>query len=175
MGGWKAFQEKYGISGELAEHPLAAQIRSKLDRQATRLRDSLKANGELDAYVICMVDEALDEIARLTKAGYSDGEATISALAEIVPDQTPAPDETDEEDVDWELEGGMADEVAALETFLENKADESPKRYEFRMSPDQLREAEDGHRQWMSMEGLEAVPSDDENQRTETEYQSDQK
>lgn len=120
MGRWKDFQAKYEISGDLAKHPVATVIRDKLDRQAPAMRDRLTAEGELEAYIACMVDQALDEIQRLVRAGYQDNEAANEAVSGLVPDER-EDDEDEDEDRDWEIEGAMADEAAALDKFLANR------------------------------------------------------
>jgi hypothetical protein len=96
------------------EHPWAQIIENTLLVDQPDLHTELFQLGELESYLRVKVADAIAEFDRLVAAGTPPATANELAIQNVLPASEEEPAE------DWEIEGGMDDQVDALSDFLEN-------------------------------------------------------
>jgi hypothetical protein len=86
------------------------------------LKDSsLELKGDdLEAYILCRVNDATKDFDRALEDGMDEQTAREIAMETLIP----VFDDSDEESEDWELEGGVEDAIGGLEDWLGKKKDD---------------------------------------------------
>ncbi len=110
MGGGFWLKQAQGLSID-AHDPWAILVRDTLKAAKPTLHEELQQKGELDAYSIVTAHEMYVTYNRLRSTGATEIEAREITFDDLLPRE---PVETEE----YELEGGMADQIAALEAWL---------------------------------------------------------
>lgn len=107
MGYWQTRRD--GIETDVTiEHDLVELLAKALKRVKPGLYDTLYDSGELEAYLVVKVHDALEEVAMLKDTGMDEAAARAEAMESMLPQvDGDAPEQ-------YELEGHAADEFAAL-------------------------------------------------------------
>jgi len=114
MGYWKKLAAKLQPR---TDHPLSVMLRKTMEQVEPQYVESLKADGEYEAYVTVKVDECFQDIRSLVQRGMSHSEAKELAVQDMLPVEV---DEDDDDD--WEEEGGQADAISGFSQWLDDNA-----------------------------------------------------
>lgn len=110
MGYWTKTKATYGIK-DYAKHPWAELVRKTLGTAEPELLESLTADGELDAYIDCKLDDAVKLVREQINAGTDYATAKEVALADMFPVDPPDIEE-------YEQEGGQQDAIDAFTEWV---------------------------------------------------------
>lgn len=111
MGYWAKRAE--GINPR-TDHPLSIMLRKTMDQVEPEYVETLKADGEYEAYVAVKVDDCFRDIRSYVKSGMSHSDAKELAIADMLPVEV-----DEDEDDDWIEDGAQADTIAQFSDWLD--------------------------------------------------------
>lgn len=114
MGYWTKLQSRLQVK-DRHTHPWAVLLLTATQRATPELVETLKENGDLDAYLSMHVDDIEKRIRQLRADGTDYETAKEIAFEEFFPSE---PDEIE----DWEEEGGQQDAIDALSDWVGRNA-----------------------------------------------------
>lgn len=114
MGYWSKTMERFNIK-DRSTHPWAELLKKTLAQVEPTTLAELEANGELDAFLSCKVDECEKSIRAMQAQGMEYDEAKESAFESMLPREPEVVE-------DWEKEGAEQDAIDAFSDWIGTNA-----------------------------------------------------